>query len=75
MNREYNFVEITDSDRLSRGIYLSVSNVRLTRQVSPNIICSAPICNKSYPGITFTLGFSMSVLTVVKLGTNKLYDS
>lgn len=59
MNREYNFVEITESDSLSRGIYLSVSNVRLTRQVSHNIICCAPICNKHYPGITFTLGFSL----------------
>lgn len=27
MNREYDFVEITDSDGFSRGIYLSVSNV------------------------------------------------
>lgn len=62
MNREYNFVEITDSARLSRGIYLSVSNVRLTRQVSPNIICCAPICNKNYPGISFTLDFSMYVV-------------
>lgn len=59
MNREYNFVEITDSDSLSRGIYLSVSNARLTRQVSHNIICFALICNDKYPGITFTLGFSM----------------
>lgn len=59
MNREYNFVEITDSDSLSRGIYLSVSNVRLTRQVSHNIICCDPICNKNYPGNSFILGFSM----------------